>query len=259
PWLIRVAMNKARDLLRARRRRDYPGIWLPEPAQLTDPTPTGFGRYALLESATLAFLTAVEALTPQQRAVLLLRDVLDYTTAETAHILDLSTVNVKTTLHRARKRMEHYDHRRCPLSDDLSSKTQTALRNFMMAMTTGDTDTAASMLADDVRYAGDSGGHYWNATRILEGRTKVLAFLGGIARKYPSTPKRIEEMVCNGLPAVWVEVEPYHPRIAPQFVAQIALNPQDRLSHLFIVSAPDKLVRLSRELRLHHDPRSSAG
>jgi RNA polymerase sigma-70 factor (ECF subfamily) len=113
PWLVRVAMNLSRDLLRRRRRRDYAGPWLPSPVETDEESLPSYepaapsedspaARYDLLESLSFAFLLALEALTPQQRAVLLLRDVFDYSTAETAAALDLTEANVKVTLLRAR-------------------------------------------------------------------------------------------------------------------------------------------------------------
>src|SRR5687767_12106876 len=90
PWLARVALNLARDHLRARRRVQYYGPWLPMPLETTEETsPPSFDpgpewRYDLLESVSFAFLLALEALTPSQRAVLLLRDVFDYSVRETA-------------------------------------------------------------------------------------------------------------------------------------------------------------------------------
>ena len=125
PWLVRVAMNLARDLLRRRRRRAYVGPWLPSPIETGDeaampavePTLSGgdttAGRYDVLESVSFAFLIALEALTPQQRAVLLLRDVFDYDVRETADALGISASSVKVTHHRARTRMAAYDRQRC--------------------------------------------------------------------------------------------------------------------------------------------------
>ncbi|HLK36830.1 MAG TPA: sigma-70 family RNA polymerase sigma factor, partial [Polyangiaceae bacterium] len=89
PWLVHVAMNVARDTLRRRKRRGYVGPWLPTPVESTDDLAQsseapGDARYELRESASYAFLVALEALQPRQRAVLLLRDVLDYSVQETA-------------------------------------------------------------------------------------------------------------------------------------------------------------------------------
>src|SRR5439155_23542212 len=96
-WLIHVAVNAARDVLRRRKRRAYIGPWLPTPIETDEHEgPASFepvvegrtleGRYDLLESVSLAFLHALEALTPTQQATLLLRDVFDYSAAEVAEI-----------------------------------------------------------------------------------------------------------------------------------------------------------------------------
>src|SRR5262249_52124466 len=73
PWLVRVAMNLARDHLRRRKRRAYVGPWLPSPVdddalEIPVEAAGAEGRYDLLESASLAFLLALEALSPKQRA-----------------------------------------------------------------------------------------------------------------------------------------------------------------------------------------------
>src|SRR5690242_19315982 len=124
PWLVKVALNLSRDVLRRRKRREYVGPWLPSPIDTSDESappshePSVDGRetlearYDLLESVSIAFLVALEQLTPRQRAVLLLRDVFDYSVKETADALDLSEANVKTTHHRARNVMATYDRER---------------------------------------------------------------------------------------------------------------------------------------------------
>src|SRR5690349_24754575 len=78
----------------------------PESATSAERTPEG--GYDLLESVSLAFLEALEALTPTQRAVLLLRDVFDYSAAETGDALDLGAGNVRIIHHRAKRAMEAY-------------------------------------------------------------------------------------------------------------------------------------------------------
>ena len=79
PWLTRVCVNLGRDLLRRRRRRGYEGTWLPQPIETDDEPPSyepsspsdssPMARFDLIESVSLAFLLAIEALSPMQRAV----------------------------------------------------------------------------------------------------------------------------------------------------------------------------------------------
>ena len=88
------------------------------------------GRYDLMESVSFAFLLALEALTPQQRAVLLLRDVFDYSVEESARVLGLSEANVKTTHHRARKALAPYEAQRCRPSPALIARSGEALQRF---------------------------------------------------------------------------------------------------------------------------------
>src|SRR6476646_10200054 len=101
PWLVKVALNLSRDQLRRRRRREYFGPWLPSPVvtegdgplrmdEPTAPELSPVARYDLMESVTIAFLLALEALTPTQRAVLLLREVFEYSTSEAAKTLEMT-------------------------------------------------------------------------------------------------------------------------------------------------------------------------
>ena len=80
---------------------------------------------------SFAFLLALEALTPSQRAVLLLRDVFDYSVRETAHALRVSEANVKTTHARARRAMRAYERERVPITTDVQARTREALSRFL--------------------------------------------------------------------------------------------------------------------------------
>src|SRR6266536_857867 len=175
PWLVKVALNLSRDLLRRRKRRDYTGPWLPSPIETglgagdrgldsdekratshgNEPPshePASMeGRYDLLESVSFAFLLALEALTPMQRAVLLLRDVFDYSVKETAHALDRTEANVKTTHHRARQAMNTYDGARQIPTAARQQASAAALKQFLAALQQHDVAAIETLLADDVR------------------------------------------------------------------------------------------------------------
>src|SRR5262245_40230146 len=215
PWLVRVAMNLARDLLRHRRRSPYRGSWLPSPIETDSDdelpsyelavgsgSPTE-GRYELLESVSFAFLLALEALTPGQRAVLLLRDVFDYSVRETADALGMSDANVKVTHHRARRAMAAYDRRRSVPTRELQERTRDALERFMIALSNADSAAMEALLADDVRHLSD-GGEYAAAHRVVVGRSRVMRLFFGLYRHLgPNSSVRLQTL--NGLPALLIE------------------------------------------------------
>src|SRR5437016_2759892 len=106
PWLAKVTLNLSRDVLRRRARDGYVGPWLPQPAPTAcfeEEEQAPNARYDRLESVGFAFLLALEALGTRERAVLLLRDVFDYSVREAAELLEMTETNVKVTHHRARR------------------------------------------------------------------------------------------------------------------------------------------------------------
>ena len=259
PWLVRVALNLARDLLRRRRRRDYMGPWLPSPIE-TDLSRQGAagatadpehdppshepstleGRYDLLESVSFAFLVALETLTPTARAVLLLRDVFDYSIKETAAALDLSEANVKTTHHRARRAMAGYDQARRLPSPAGHESAQTALTQFLRALQQHDVGAIEALLAEEVRTTTDGGGQFRSALRTIVGREKVMRFYLAVAVNAADAAVRLAAL--NGAPSVVVDIPSPPPGIAPRFTLTVELNQEGKISHLYVVSATQKLA-----------------
>jgi RNA polymerase sigma-70 factor (ECF subfamily) len=256
PWLVRVAMNLGRDLLRRRRRGVYRGMWLPSPVETAgEESPPAYelpaesgspteGRYELLESVSFAFLLALEALTPQQRAVLLLRDVFDYAVRDTAEALGLSEANVKVTHLRARRAMAAYDRGRCVPTRALQERTRAALERFMLALFSEDVPAIEALLADDVRSYSD-GGEYAAAHRIVHGRRNVLRLVLGLNRKRPPRGAIAVRMV-NGLPALLVEWGgPDDARVAPRGVVRCDVGPDGRITALHTILASRKLTGIA--------------
>src|SRR5579864_1978977 len=184
-WLVKVAVNAARDLLRRRRRRSYIGPWLPGPIEtphdgslpsyepIVDEERTLESRYDLMESVSLAFLQALEALTPTQRAVLLLCDVFDYSAAEAATALDLSEGNARTIHHRARRAMETYEARRTRPTALNRQRTSQALKRFLDLLGKADVTGIERMLAADVRAVTDGGGEFAASRQPIVGPARV--------------------------------------------------------------------------------------
>ena len=169
-YLSTVVTRLAIDQLRsARARREtYVGEWLPEPV-VTSPDDDPARHAEVADSLSLAFLVLLEALSPEQRAVFLLREVFDYPYDRIAEIVDKSEVNVRQLAVRARR---HVDERRVRFEASREQREQLADR-FFSAFEQGDLEGLEALLAEDVELHGDGGGKVPALARALFGRTRV--------------------------------------------------------------------------------------
>jgi RNA polymerase sigma-70 factor (ECF subfamily) len=248
PWLTRVATNLSLDLLRQRRRRSYQGSWLPSPVETTDEevafdTPSTEAHYEWRESLSFAFLMALDALTPRQRAVLLLRDVFDYSARATAELLDLSEQNIRITHLRARRAMRDYDRNRCQPTRALQEQTRQVLGQFIRCLITQDVDGAAALLTASARAVTDGGREYTALHRPLVGRQAVLTLHLRVAQRR-GAGARVEFRLINGLPAVIIEYASASKRQAPRAVLRCELDANGHIRELHTILASRKLTAI---------------
>ena len=178
-WLYKIATNACLDVLDERRSRrllpseclpasDPHGQLAPPSAELTwlEPFPDEWlgdesslnpeVRYSESESISLAFLSALQALPPRQRAVLILRDVLDFSANETAEVLELTVSSVNSALHRARVKLAGRYHGGEPENSMASredERTQFLLDHFVQAWEQADVDGLVALLKEDATFA----------------------------------------------------------------------------------------------------------
>ncbi len=247
-WLVRVAANRGLDILRRRRRRGYVGPWLPSPIEAdmedwlaSDARDAPEARYERLESITFAFLLSIDALTPKQRAVLLLRDVFDYSAGQTGGILEMSAENVRITHHRARRAMRAYDHDRCHPTAARREQTQQALEALLRCLLSQDAAGLEALLSDAVRTTTDGGGEYTALATILVGRAKVATLHLRVARRR-SAGARIGLRLFNGMPAAVIEYAATERRQAPRALLRCDVGPDGRITALHAVLASRKLT-----------------
>ena len=166
----RLAIDELRS---ARRRRErYTGEWLPEPI-LTDGKDNPASHAEMADSLSMAMLVLLESLSPEQRAVLLLRDVFDYGYNEIAPIVGKSEDNVRQLARRARKHVE--DGR--PRFTTSREQREELARKFFAAAEGGDLAGLEALLAHDVVLTGDGGGKVPALARSLRGRSRVARTL----------------------------------------------------------------------------------
>jgi RNA polymerase sigma-70 factor (TIGR02957 family) len=179
-YLATVVTRLAIDQLRsARARREtYVGEWLPEPVVTRaeeDPA-----RHAeMADSLSLAFLVLLESLSPEQRAVFLLRDVFDYPYEHIAEIVGKSEPATRQLAVRARR---HVDEGR-PRFEASHRQREELARRFLAAAGEGDLEALEELLAQDVVLHGDGGGKAPALARPLHGRGRVARTLVAWARQ----------------------------------------------------------------------------
>jgi RNA polymerase sigma-70 factor (TIGR02957 family) len=173
-YLATVVTRLAIDELRsARARREtYVGEWLPEPLV----TPEGDDpavRAELADSLSLAFLVLLESLTPEQRAVFLLRDVFDYPYDRIAEIVGKREDATRQLAVRARREVE----RGRPRFESEPEQEERLAARFFAAAEEGDLGALEALLAEDVELHGDGGGRAPAIKRPVFGRVRVARLL----------------------------------------------------------------------------------
>jgi RNA polymerase sigma-70 factor (ECF subfamily) len=232
-WLTTALVNLCRTwLVSARARREsYVGPWLPEPV------PTARGELGPLETVeereqvSLALLTALERLTPVERAVFVLREAFGYAHREIADMLDVTESNSQQIFRRAVQRVRE-GRARFGIPPEHAREL---IELFLKAARDGDIASLERMLAADVIATADGGGKITAARRPIHGANQVARYLAGLLRwEVPGTRLLVEEV--NGAPALVARVNG-----APLVV--LGIDAADGLvTALRLIVNPDKLA-----------------
>jgi RNA polymerase sigma-70 factor (TIGR02960 family) len=244
-WLYRIATNRSLDALRASRRRpeevsrmtEMPEptrraepIWLePYPDVLLegvpDKAPGPEARYETKEAIALAFIVGLQHLPPQQRAVLVLRDVLGFRAEEVADMLGSTATSVNSLLRRARaafeSRLPAAGRERAPLPN--SRLERDVVGRFADAVEAGDVDAMVALLTDDAWVTMPP--EPWE----YQGRRAIRVFLrdrearrGGLLRLVPTR--------ANNQPAFGCYLPSAHAEIARAYALFVLTLESDRIS-----------------------------
>jgi RNA polymerase sigma-70 factor (ECF subfamily) len=235
-WLTRATTRLCLDRLRAARvaREAYKGPWLPEPL-IEDP----IDPVERAEDISVAFLLALERLSPLERAVLILHDVLDEDYGAIAETLGREEAACRQLLSRARAHIRQARPRFGVTQDEVKRLADA----FMQAMSRNDPAALSDLLAEDAILVTDGGGKRAAALRPLVGRADILRLLERLIwRGTWKTPTKVRIARINGqLGAVLADAEGL-----TTFVTEV--DGEGRLAAIYVQRNPEKLARAAEWL-----------
>jgi RNA polymerase sigma-70 factor (ECF subfamily) len=233
-WLVRVTTRLCIDRLRAdqAQRKAYRGPWLPEPLieeVAVDPVERA-------EDVSVAFLLALERLSPLERAVFLLHEAFDADYGAIARTLGRSEAACRQLASRAKAHVQAA-RPRFHVPDAEAARLAAA---FVQAAQDGDWARLGALLAEDAILISDGGGKRAAALRPMVGREDVMGLIRGLIWRghLPlSAPVRLARI--NGALGAIIDV-PDGPETMAFEVGEDGL-----ISAIYVVRNPDKLGRLA--------------
>ncbi|MFC8799035.1 RNA polymerase sigma factor SigJ [Promicromonospora sp. NPDC057138] len=244
-WLTRVLTNLCLTQLKsARARREvYVGQWLPEPVLGGDPMLGPADTAEQRESVSTAMLVLMERLTPNERAVYVLREAFAFSHAEIAEMLDLTEVGSQQILHRAK---QHLATERRRADVDLAA-ARPVVEEFLAAATSGKIEPLVRLLTSDAMGIGDGGGKVPARARTVSGAEAVAKFLRGLFR-----PAEAKRAVVGGSPDIYAWTANGRPALVAvvndELVGVMTLEPTaEGISAVLTQVNPDKLGRAAQQ------------
>ncbi|MCH5584532.1 RNA polymerase sigma-70 factor [Shimazuella sp. AN120528] len=238
-YLCKIVTNQCLELLRSTRkhRENYIGTWLPEPLVTTaseemDPIQS----YLQKESVSTAYLLLLQQLTYVERAVFLLREVMQYDYEEIADIVGKSSVNCRQIFHRAKRSLHGKDN---PNHVDHLDQEQTTnlVEQFMRALASGDAARIMKFLSADAVLITDGGGKVKAQLQPLLGHIRISDLASNFLKKLSGNLTYRIKMV-NGLPGIVLYMD-------GKTLTVISFQIFDgHIANLYFVINPDKLTHV---------------
>jgi RNA polymerase sigma-70 factor, ECF subfamily len=238
-YLCKSVTNRCLDYLKSAqiKRVVYIGPWLPEPLVIQEKSPEDEMEKELVVS--YAVLLLLEKLKPVERAIFVLREVLEYEYATIAEIVGKSESNCRKIFSRVKEKFpleNHIDY--TPLIHNNESVIQT----FISAIYNGNFQQLENMLANDITLYSDGGGKVFAALLPIRTRTMVFRFITHLYQQFLSLKEdssAIKMVNINGQTGVIV-------KDLNGVLSVFAFNIQNNtIKDIYIIRNPDKLKHLS--------------
>lgn len=236
-WLVTATTRLGLDRLRAlkRERLQYIGPWLPEPLEITlepDTSTDPAQAFALADEVSVAFLSLLEQLGPEERAAFLLKEAFDHSYQQIGELIGHSEANCRQLVHRAKQRLQA-GRPRFQAAPDQHRKL---LARFMDAAQRGDSEAIQALLHANATHVSDGGGVVTATVRPLLGAERIGRLYWAIARRGAALPARLGYV--NGELAI---LRFAHGKLASFTTVEVDGN---RIVALYSVLNPNKLPLL---------------
>jgi RNA polymerase sigma-70 factor (ECF subfamily) len=198
-WLVTTTTRLAIDRLRRLKteREAYIGPWLPEPI-VTHASPDR--DLDLAADLSMAFLTLLERLAPEERAALLLHDVFDVGYREIASVIERSEAACRQVVHRARERVRG-DRKRFDVTESVKVDL---LQKFMAATEARNEQALLELFAPEATWTADGGGKAGAAPLPIVGNDRIARLVIGLREKFWAVDRTLEVATVNGEPGLCI-------------------------------------------------------
>jgi RNA polymerase sigma-70 factor, ECF subfamily len=234
-FLCKIAANLCIDTLKSARkkREQYTGPWLPEPFLVGDQQTDPVNQVIVNDTLSISYLFLMENLSPNERAVFILREAFAFSYKEITEIINKSEMNCRKIYERAKRKLGSTSQE----TKLNNKKNKRIMTEFIHAFQQGDLKKVLNLLSEEVILYSDGGGIVKAAIYPIISRDRVLPFLLGIAAKAPKEfISDIREI--NGEVGVVNTV-----RAAPHSVICFQVL-DEQIEKIFIIMNPEKLKHL---------------
>ncbi|WP_114571932.1 RNA polymerase sigma-70 factor [Exiguobacterium flavidum] len=231
-YLCKMMTNRCLDVLKSARhkREQYIGPWNPEPlllekVQAFDPSEMLMQK----EGLSIAYLRMMEHLTPDERAILLLKEVFDFSYAEIADLIRKKEDNCRKIFSRAKQKISDVEGESLDFE-----KNASLIERFVEAFNMQDMDVLLDLVSENVTLFSDGGGKVTAAVRPIVSVSSVLALLYGVMKKAPED-FFFEIKNVNLQPAVVIYMNGKIQSVLSFYIRD------EKIVEMYIIMNPDKL------------------
>ena len=244
-FLVSLTTRTCIDRLRRLKtqRSEYFGPWLPEPLHEADYA-SPQAKMELADDVSIAFLSLLENLSPEERAAFLLREVFDFEYREIAPMLGKSEAACRQMHSRAKERLKS-DRPRFRVSEEAHRRL---LDKFARAAEIGDRAQLMTLFAEEASFSGDGGGPGRSVSKVLHGPDRISRLFMAVANMIARRGARLthEPVQINGQLGLLRLVD------GALHSALVLETDGHRILDAYSIANPEKLRGFNRPLLITH-------